>query len=64
MQHEFIRDNDGVIEHCVFTSYTEPGVGETVIVKLEVMTEMLMAVGFRPLDTVAGDVVVSETTTK
>jgi hypothetical protein len=62
MQHEFIRDNDGVVEHCVFSSHTDPTAGEVVIVTLEVMTEMLMAVGFRPLDTVAGDVVVSETT--
>jgi hypothetical protein len=52
-EHEFVRDNDGVVEHCVFTSQFDG----TVIVSLEVMTEMLMSLGFRPVDTVSGDVV-------
>lgn len=58
-QHEFIRDNDGVVEHCVFTSQLDG----TVVVSLDVMTEMLMSLGFRAVDTVPGDVVESETTT-
>ena len=55
-QHEFVRDNDGVVEHCVFTS----DLRGNVLVSLEVMSEMLMALGFRPVDTIGGDVVASE----
>lgn len=56
-QHEFIRDHDGVTEHCMFTTQLDG----TVVVSLAVMTEMLMAMGFRPVDTIAGDVVESQT---
>ena len=56
MQHNFVRDHAGVTEHCVFTSQIDG----TVVVSLEVLTEMLMALGFRPVDTVVGAVVESD----
>lgn len=55
-QHEFVRDNDGVVEHCVFTS----DINGYVTVHLDVMTEMLRALHFRPVDTVGPDVLKSD----
>jgi hypothetical protein len=57
--HEYIRNIDGVVEHAVFTSQLDG----TVIVSLEVMNDMLLGLGFRPVDTVTAEVVESETTT-
>lgn len=57
--HEFVRDSDGVVEHAIFTS----DFWGNVVVRLEVMSEMLMALGFREVDTTGEDVVGSEPTT-
>jgi hypothetical protein len=54
-RQEWIRDSDGVTEHAVF-DVLPTGV---VHVSVQVMNEIMMALGFRRIDTVGGDVVAS-----
>jgi hypothetical protein len=55
MLHEFVRESDGVIEHALFHTQID----NTVVVSFDLMREMLMSLGFKPLDTVSGDVLES-----
>lgn len=55
-RQDWLRQNDGVTEHCVFD--VQPN--GTVIMSVQVMGEILMALGFRRVDTVPGDVLASE----
>lgn len=54
-RQDWIRDNDGVTEHCVFDVQFDG----TVVMSVQILGEILMALGFRRVDIVAGDVVAS-----
>lgn len=54
-RQEWLRDSDGVVEHCVF----DVQIDGTVVMSVQVLSEILMALGFRRVDTVSGEVVAS-----
>lgn len=54
-RQEWVRDTDGVVEHCVFDIQMDG----TVVMSVQVLSEILMALGFHRVDMVHGEVVAS-----